>query len=108
MDGSRSTRLQVPNVTSTSNSHLTCGFCDKKGHSTSTCNEKRQYRASRRQGTSKGRVKEVREGEESTNISETEEELEKEGNTNLEEPEEIGRLEEMNSFPDFLRLGVRC
>ena len=68
---------------------------------------KRQYHALRQQRTSRGKVKEVREGEESTNISETEEELEKEGNTNLEEPEEIGRLEEMNSFPDFLQLGVR-
>ena len=52
-------------------------------------------------------MKEVREGEESQDTSETEEESEKVGSTNLEGPEEIGRLEEMNSLPDFLQLGVR-
>ena len=52
-------------------------------------------------------MKEVRDGDDSQDTSETEEESGKEGSTNLESPEEIGRLEEVESLPDFLQLGAR-
>ena len=56
-------------------------------------------------------MKEVRDGEDSLDSSETEEELENEKTTNLESPptleEEIGGMEEFEVLPDFLHLGVR-